>query len=282
MSRPWMLLLPLLLGLGWADTSARGSHPVLVRLPGSERADLLGSSRDGRWVEAQRTAPGVAGGERYRVFAGPTALGEARGSRPESGEPCDWNYGVALSPNPSPARWVVATTAPWNLQPRKVEELPAANSPYAAVVRDLLARKGLRNPQVRLTRVLRADLEGDGRQEVILAATRYTGRDEPFPPGHGEVGDYSLAVVRRLASNDPASLQTLELGASVTVRPSSPGAEAPQPYALRFDVVGVYDLNGDGRMELVFWDAFYEGYTLSVLEWDGKGFREALSTGCGA
>jgi len=104
---------------------------------------------------------------------------------------------VALSPNPSPARWVVATP-PWNLQPRKVEELPAANSPYAAAVRDFLARKGLRNPQVRLTRVLRADL------------------------------------------------------------------------------------NGNGRMELVFWDAFYEGYTLSVLEGDGKGFREALSTGCGA
>ncbi|MFC6801347.1 hypothetical protein ACFQDE_06025 [Deinococcus caeni] len=43
--------------------------------------------------------------------------------------------------------------------------------------------------------------------------------------------------------------------------------------ATQYRLAGVADLNGDGRMELVLHDAYYEGADFTVSEWTPAGLR---------
>ena len=47
-----------------------------------------------------------------------------------------------------------------------------------------------------------------------------------------------------------------------------------------YDLVNVLDLNGDGKLEIVMFQANANGYKISVWEWTGQGFAQRLSTGC--
>ena len=54
-------------------------------------------------------------------------------------------------------------------------------------VRDFLKARGIADPKVRIIRILRVDLEGDGEEEVLINATNYFAEDKsdysaaPFP-----------------------------------------------------------------------------------------------------
>ncbi len=49
-----------------------------------------------------------------------------------------------------------------------------------------------------------------------------------------------------------------------------------------FDLVAVADLNGDGRMEVVIDDAYYEGSSTAVYELAGDGsLVRVIGAGCG-
>jgi hypothetical protein len=48
-----------------------------------------------------------------------------------------------------------------------------------------------------------------------------------------------------------------------------------------FDLVGVFDLNGDGKLEVVVFQANASGYKIVAYEWTRQQFLPRLSTGCG-
>lgn len=279
--RALLLLAPLALLPTLAHAAPSGPQPVLVVLPGEAHAALLGVWAGGRWLEGGEAAGRVRGGEGYRVQALGGGVTDARGARARSfGVPCPDASHVALSPPPRLTTFAVATTATSRARPRPVTVLPTTGAVYRAAVRDELVSRGLRAPAVNLTRVVRADLDGNGTDEVIVEARRFAEGSGLYPPPSGQPGDYSLLLLRHVAGN---RVQTTVLGAYVALRARDPNSPDFGPLAHVYALAGVADLNGDGRMEVLTFGAYYEGYALTASEWTPQaGLRTRLETGCGA
>ncbi|MFC6801348.1 hypothetical protein ACFQDE_06030 [Deinococcus caeni] len=171
-------------------TAPAGLHTVLAVMPGTPSADtptayLLGGWQGGRWLTATQTRPRLRGNEQYRRLApgaAPTPL-RAGGPAVSLGDPCEDTFEV---PVPSLPRGLsVLAPATLNAQPRPVTELPTRNATYEGFVRDELIRRGIRSPQVTLTRLTRADLDGNGTQEVIIEARHFRESSGDFPPPPG-------------------------------------------------------------------------------------------------
>lgn len=254
--------------------------PVLVQFPGSSTPTLLGAFGQGGWVQGETAARLVSSTEVYRVqgLSGPARV--VRGGQARSfDDPCPQTFGVDLSPALQPSTFRVATVEGLRSRPRPVQSLPTGSPVYGAAVKAELLRRGLKNPRVRVRSVIRADLDGNGTDEVIVEASHFAGRNDLFPPPTGQPGDYSLLLLR---SVERGKVRTTVLGAYVALKAYDPASGADMPLAGRYALAGLADLNGDGRLEIITFGAYYEGYGLTAQEWTpGGGLKTRLETGCG-
>jgi len=139
---------------------------------------------------------------------------------------------------------------------------------YGEIASQLLSSRGLEVPDPIIKQVIRTDLEGDGVNEVLVVA-------EDVTPGFlMEVGDYSIAFLRRVVGGDVQSAvleETVVLGED-------------EQFAGAHTIGTVADLNGDGKMEIVTDSAFFEGFAVTVWEYvdDDLGPTIRLQAGCGS
>jgi hypothetical protein len=258
-------LLSFVLALSAAPLAAQTIHPVLDAKSGY----LLGAPVNGVWRDGEHVVRLVRGGRRYRVFGPAGLLGVSTGSRPEgAGDPCPESFAVNLAPARDDAE--VAVDGAWNVSPRPVTRLStAAAAGYAGAVRQILVQHGIRTPQVHVTGALRADLDGDGTDEVVVTAYRTSG-NETSTVG---AGDYSLAFVRRLVAG---SVRTIML--EQEYHPRAHDETTPNEYA----IAGAWDLDGDGKLEVVIRASYYEGGWTTLYSVGGSAARTLASVGCGA
>jgi hypothetical protein len=243
----------------------RASIPLL--LAAAVAADSARAAAQRVWRDAERAASMVRGGERYRVLAGGRAVGVATGSRPEQGEPCEDTRFVKLTP--AVENGDVAVVGGGEVRPRAVTPGDAANPAYAADVRRLARAHGIANPEVRVTRVVRADLDGDGTEEAIVSATRAAER----LGWAARAGDYSVVFVRKLVREVVRTIVLAE-----TYHPRSSPTAVPWVY----DLGGVYDLDGDGAYEIVLRGRYYEGGSTEIYKIRGTAAVAVAESGCGA
>lgn len=278
---PRLCLIPLLL-CTVASGAAPAFAPILIRMPGQEAPDLLGAWQPGSWITAGAAlARRVSGQETYRRQTLPGLAATVRGGRAESmGAPCEDAYTVPVTPDAPTTAFQVFTAAGLNARPRPVTALPTSNATYREVVRRELVRRGVRSPNVQLSALIRTDLDGDGTQEVIVEAAHFAERSGLFPPPVGSPGDYSLLLLRHVVAGQ---LRTVVLGEHLAPRtPWNPESSEPMPMATLARLAGVADLNGDGRMELLVFGAYYEGYSYAAQEWTpAGGVKTRLDSGCG-
>jgi len=166
-----------------------------------------------------------------------------------------------------PGPYGVAISAPWTLQPHLFEELEDDGT-YAAFAAELLAASGLEVAEPAIKQLFRADLEGDGVNEVLVVA-------EDVTPGFiMEEGDYSIAFVRKVVDGD---VQTMILGQTVVL-------DDADEFSGAFSFGGVADFNGDGKMEIIHNGAYFESFGLGIWEYvnDDLGVVEVLGVGCGS
>jgi len=236
-------------------------HPIIVG------ETLLGSWIAGAWIDAATTASWLSGGERYQLFDLTGPLGTAVGGRPvPPSTPICPMYSVILRPAPADVpRLGVAGN--WNAQPRPVQELSTAEPTYRQAVADLLRAQGIHQPDVRLIKVARTDLEGDGVDEVLIAATRH----EQGWTGV-KAGDYSLVVLRKVIHN---MVQTIPI-ATVFYPQDRPFGDIAE-----YTLTGVLDLNGDGTMEIVVDGSYFESVSTTVFEAIGNQVQSELNVYCG-
>jgi pyruvate/2-oxoglutarate dehydrogenase complex dihydrolipoamide acyltransferase (E2) component len=259
-----LLLLAAAAAAGSTQASAQRVRPVVDARDGY----LLGVVVNGAWRNAERGASLVRGGEQYRVFAGGRAVGVFTGARPEPGEPCDDARFVKLTPEVEDAD--VAVVGTWNVRPRAVTAGDAANPAYAADVRRMARAHGIANPEVRITGVVRADLDGDGTEEAIVSATR---AQEAQLGWAAHAGDYSMVFVRKLVRGVVRTIVLEE-----TYHPRSSPTAVPWVY----DLGGVYDLDGDGAYEIVLRGRYYEGASTGIYRIRGITADTVAESGCGA
>ena len=256
-----------LLGLETLRTPVPGK-PVMPIVDG-DTGFLLGGSRGGVWVGPSVAAAQLNGGETYRLYTLAGTAGQATGERATRyiGDPCSWVQWVTLKPEPT--RGAVGVVGSWNARPRASVDLGTQSEVYRDAVAEILRSNGIPNPEVRLTRVLRVDLEGDGVDEVVLTATRLVdGASSP----QVAAGDYSIALIRKVVNGQ---VQTTMLAESYFLKADT--FIAPSEYTL----ANLVDLNGDGRLEVIVRWQYYEGNGMVVHEVVGDRVRAVLEEGCG-
>ena len=284
-------IVALLLAAISSIAAAPSAVTILVGYPFQEMApvatrpfEVLGGWGAGKWIAGDQQ---VVSRSSYTLYNLVGKAGTVQGGLKTSyGTPCEQTYGVEVKSVPKRNDWWMALSAPWNARPRAVTVLPNSSAAYVGIVRDLLVKKGLKNPIVKLAQVVRVDLDGDKNDEIVIAANHFAQSSgqasigELFPPVSGQAGDYGLLIVRKLVAG---KVQTFELGADVILKSTTPAEieqgiqNNPDSYVL----VNVLDLNGDGNMEVVMFNAIYEDSAVSALEWDGKKFQQRLISGCG-
>ncbi|MVN88025.1 hypothetical protein GO986_14820 [Deinococcus sp. HMF7620] len=276
------LLIPALLLLLPATAAPVAKvYPVLAALPGQATPYFLGAWAGDRWLDPDAARARLTGQETYTRLALGQAPQTVRGQKPATlDSPCEWASEVAVRPAAQLALSTLFVAGGMRAQPRPVTVLPNTNAVYASLVRAELVRRGLQNPNVRITRLVRADVDGNGTQEVIIEASRFAERSSESPPPVGQPGDYSLLLLRHVAGS---GVKTVTLGAHVApLKPWDPGSDVPMPMANLYRLVGLADLNGDSRMEIAVQAAYYEGVGVGVAEWKPSGLRQTpLESGCG-
>lgn len=216
----------------------------------------------------------VVGGEEYQVVRldEPITLTTGSGARAHC-EPLDL---VSVEFDPEiPGGFLevdaLAIQTQGEVRPSPVELLGLSTPAYITATSELLETRVAGIPIITLTQVIRTDLEGDGVDEVIVAASTI-----PDDLISSQVGDYSIVYLRKVIEGE---VQTAILGLSIVE-----DLENLFQNLAVFEVAAVADLNGDGKMEIVLNGTVWEGAFLQAWEYvdDDLGPVEVLSCGCGS
>lgn len=161
----------------------------------------------------------------------------------------------------------------WNVLPRKIQELPVNAATYVKAVKQQLIAKGLKASPVVIKKIIKTDFDGDGKDEVVVFATSFTDIYSATEK------DYSIVIVRRVV-NDKLVTDILDFSKKdITAKKDE--YDLPS-YITHFEYSSIFDVNGDGKMELIISDSVHEGYGIRVFELTTKGFKCILAWGCGA
>jgi hypothetical protein len=256
---------------GTSTDVAASARTVIVAVEG-----VVGWWDGTRFVPAGRAEVPVEGGESYTVVGIGHPARRARGSAPEEGcssaDPAGIAVDVGLEPpvDGVDERPPIGVSGVRDVVPRPVDVLPS-HPTYVAAAAEVLAELGVEDPEPELHQVVRTDLEGDGRDEVLLVAERVSDRDALV----GKAGDHSVVLLRQVVAGEVVTTVVAE---STVTR-----SDDEQPASLVVTrVVAVADLNGDGVMELVTQGRDRDGSRTSVHRVDPEGgVEELLSVGCG-
>jgi hypothetical protein len=254
--------------------------PVVALNP-SQQADhrhgnpacyLLGGwSKDG-WLQDKAAGSLLHGGEKYRSYSLNRELGTAVGGPPhplgEINEPCHDTLVVSFTAAPEGREGLVAVGGSFNPLPRMPRLQSTKQKVYINAAAAILRQKGITRPNVRLTQVIRVDLEGDGTEEVLVSATYYAKGLSPS----AAPGDYSLVFLRRLVKGTVATRVIAGDFFPKGVQFGAPGEHR---------VGAVLDLNGDGVMEIVLFGRYYEGEWAAAYRADRDKVIKIFSAGCG-
>jgi hypothetical protein len=260
-----------------AAALAAGFSSVLAQSDAVPIADtgvggLMGGVQNHRWLSPEQMGP-LLGQRSEFVLIGPDGIEEGGVTwgvkEPPSQDICQDLVGVEFELE-SHEGVAVGTGAKWSLVPRPVRPVDVTSPVYKKVVADLLRTKGLPHALVKILRIYRVDLDGDGSEEVLIEATNFKNGLGPS----AAAGDYSTLLMRKIVGR---TVRTVEIDGEYIRKKIEFGA----PSELK--LAAIADLNGDGRMEIVTYSAYYEGNSSTTFELVGDDLREVkeLSIGCG-
>lgn len=233
---------------------------------------LLGGWSGDGWLEDKPAAALLRGGEKYRFYSLDKEAGTGTGSSPhpygEEDDPCHDTLAVSFGAAPEGREGLVAVAGSFNALPRPPRLQSTEQQAYKDAAAAILHEKGIARPEVRLTQVIRVDLDGDGSEEVLVSATHYA---RGLSPG-AKAGDYSLVFLRRVVKGKVVT--------SLIEGDFFPGGvEFGAPAEHR--VGAVLDLNGDGVMEIVLFGRYYEGDWAAAYRVEGDKIIKIFTAGCG-
>jgi hypothetical protein len=180
-------------------------------------------------------------------------------------------FGITFKPAPKTPEPVVAVAGTWPAMPRQPRLITENLQPNVEVAKEVLESKGITDPQVNLTQVIEIDLDGDGINEVLVSATRYT---MAHLSDLLNDGDYSMLFLQKMAKGTVRNIPIVGIFKA---------ASRPEPgLAMIFRVTGLVDADGDGVMEMVANYTYYEGGGAELYRLKGDQMELVLSEGWGA
>jgi hypothetical protein len=266
---PAGLALATLLFGGRADVPTSTSGPVHSIVEMSEHC-LIGGVQNQRWVRAgqfQKTfkSPGT-----FTLYTLQGRVGEVTLHRNAESE-CQESWAGKTATDSQSG---IAIQSPsWNVMPRLPQRIDPKDPADVQVVGDILKGEGIPKPDVEITQAYKVDLDGDGKDETVIVANRYAqGLNElSGVANETSAGDYTLVVIVKIIDGKS---QNIILAHGVWLS----GNQGPLPRANHLSAIA--DLNGDGVMELVFYDAYHEGSGSVVIQLKGSRATMVLECSC--
>ena len=257
-----------------STTRAAAERSTIVGLEG-----VLGYWLDGRWVQAQTGQPvPITPGDGFTLvrLAGDPSSATVRGIKEEN-EYCRNTLVTFDPPFPDPSGgddlMPIGVTDVDDPQVRPVEVLDPGAEAYRSAASDVLAGLGIDDPDPTVVQVVRADLADDGTDEVLVVAERLDDTRAVF----GQPGDYSVLFLRQVVDGEVRTTVLEQF-----YKDPAKEAQEPSPYIVMSRVSAVADLNGDGVMEVVVQERYYEGSATVVRALDADGsLDEVIAAGCG-
>jgi hypothetical protein len=145
-----------------------------------------------------------------------------------------------------------------------------ASPEHLAIVEDQLRAAGIQGVPIVLQQLLRVDLEGDGTDEVLIVAEH----PEANTGGGPLAGWYGMVLLHRVVGSGGTETIPLALTTFIVDNPDN------YPTFARHRVSAIADLNGDGTMEVVVDDTYFESYQTAVFDPTDLP-RPALRAHCG-
>lgn len=233
---------------------------------------VIGGHAEGQWLNTQKAGTAIKPGTEFRCFTLKGESGKVIVKKSAPMEDVCTDVWVAETEPELDTRGI-AVAAAWNPMPRMVKSSATTQEVYIKAVSTILAGQGIRNPVVKITQVLRVDLEGDGEDEVLLSATNYRSTQGlGSVPTSAGAGNYSFIALRRLVDG---KVVTQILDGEFYEKAKE--FNAPNVH----EVGAILDLDGDGRMEIILHSQYYEGGATTVWELDAKEAVKVLEVGCG-
>ncbi|HEY0459990.1 MAG TPA: VCBS repeat-containing protein [Pyrinomonadaceae bacterium] len=272
--RKILFVLSLLLLSGTIEAQTKVVPIVDLKIRG-----LLGGVENGKFLDAKTTVQKLAAEQNYKLFLPDGTNGNLLLKKPTNGQDvCDDFYNLEMDAGSEAEKRFekggigLGLGYGWKPQPRSLKSIDLNNPEYKKIVNDFLRSKGITLPVARLSQAIRADLDGDGQEEVLLSATRVV--DYEKKKARTAYDEYSVVLLRKIINGKP---QNILLGGEFV--PKSRGVYDGYQYS----VSSVADLNGDGRMEIILYSAYYEGSDVQVFEMKrNKPVEvETLRVGCG-
>ena len=251
------------------SSSAKSADlPTFVDLPSGL---IIGGHAGGKWLSSEQAGKALEPGRKFRLFTLTGKTGDAVGGQAApNAEVCPDVWEQTMQP--ATEKSAIALAVPWNPMPRTAKASDKTQELYVKATHDFLVGKGIAKPVVKITQLLRIDLNGDGEDEVLLSATNYPGEE-------GESPDQRRGrqlFVRAPAPSRDGKVQTKLIDGEFYPKAS----ESQTPY--RYEVSGLLDLDGDGRLEIIIYSAYYEGATVTVWRFGEGKLHKVLEIGCGA
>lgn len=250
-----------------ATAMAADLHPIVE----ADTGYLFGGSANGKWVKAKQAAKSMKGRTAFRIFGLTQEVGKATAGKPKpaEAEACADMLTVKLSSEQKDG--LIALSAPWNALPRKPQIADSTQQVYVDAVREFLESRRMSDPKVKITRILRVDLDGDGEEEVLINATNYFTEDGDVPLDTAAPGSYSIVLLRRVVAG---KVQTELIAGEFYVKDESSASNL-------YEISGVFDLNGDGKLEVIVYSRYYEGAYTTIYDCSGGKCKDVLPSGAG-
>ena len=165
----------------------------------------------------------------------------------------------------------IALKADWDLYPRLFTEDNSKQDYYTDIMKEHLIEVGLENPETTVKQTIKVDLEGDGiDEELIYTDNKIEGTFEEV-----KKGDNAVLIFRRYVDGKPIN-QVLD----EHIIKEDP--EYPSPYRLLFSVDSIADIDGDGVMEIIVNNQYYEGFGWSIYKLKDNQLEQVAANGIGA
>lgn len=226
---------------------------------------IIGGSISRQWLPVEDTVDKMNRRQAWWVYGMGRALGRVdSGPAEPAGTGCDgWRVDfIDLRPKTSDA---FAILGRWNGAPQKASSQSLDHPAYLALIGETLDARGIDPGAARLTANLRIDLDDDGIDEVLLAASN-------LEPGASAAPDsYSLVLLRK---STVSGVYTRLL--SHTLLPDGCGDCMPAVHRIG----GLVDLNGDGNVEVIVRTTSRAAMGGTVFEAGGAEPQEVLSWSC--
>ncbi len=245
---------------------------------------LVGGLNKGKWMhydEFYNSGLVNFDGYHYDVYVNDTKKGNAAGGLPinsKSGETLKEDKYIPgfdmidlFGENNKNIDYDIAINADWSIYPRGYRNQSTDQKSYNDLVKNLMIKEGLKNPDTSLKQVIKVDLDGDGTEEVLITA------DNTINDKFEQVmkGDNAILIFRKLVNGKVVD-QVVEKDIRLK------NEEVVSLYRLLYRIETFSDLDCDGIMEVIIKSWYYEGEGWFVYKLIDNRLELVASNGSGS